>query len=150
MDALEAVGQRQGLFRLHASGLLAAVGPALHGDGFLDRACLALLWRDASLLDEVAPLGPVLHLPRGEERGPIDVGQDLGFALLHVDRSLGDGLIEVLPGAVGHTDVAREAVDLGRRLGRVSVPQGVVSVPRGCGSQCPPFPGPALPGGGCG
>lgn len=149
VDVLEAVGQRQRLFRLHGPGLLGAVRPCPQGDGFLGWARLALLQGDASpLLGEVAPLGPVFRLPRGEEGDPVDVGQDLGLALLHVDRGLGDGLIEVLPRAVAQADVAREAVDLGRR--RVSVPRRVVSVSRGPGSQHPPFSGPALYGGGCG
>ena len=123
MNALEAVGQRQGLFCLHASGLLGAAGPFSRGDSLLGRAWLALLGRDASLLGGLAPLGPVLRLPHGEEGDAVDVGQDLGFAFLHVDCGLGDGLIEVLPRAVGHADVAREAVDLGRWLGRMSVPR---------------------------
>lgn len=151
VEALEAVGHRQGLFRLHASGLLAAVRPCPRGSSLPGRARLALLGGDASpLLGGLAPLGPVLRLPHGEEGDPIDVGQDLGFALLHVDRGLGDCLIEVLPRAVGHADVAREAVDLGRRLCGVPVPQRVVSVSRGHGSKRPPSCRPALFGRGCG
>lgn len=155
MDVLEAILQGWGLLCLHASGLLTAGLPScLRGHSFLDGAWLALatrplLWRDASpLLREIALLGPIFRFSHGEERDSINVGQDPGFPLLHIDRGLGDGLVELLPGAVGHTDVAREAVDLGRRLCRMSVPQQVVSISRGHGS--PPFPRPALLGGGGG
>lgn len=157
MNVLEAILQWWDLLCLHASGLLTAGLPScLRGHSFLDGAWLALathslLWRDASpLFREITLLGPIFRFSHGEERDSINVGQDPGFPLLHVDRSLGDGLVELLPGAVGHTDVAGEAVDLGRRLGRVSVPQQVVSISRGHGSQCPPLSRPALLGGGGG
>lgn len=157
MDVLEAILQWWGVLCLHASGLLTAGrSSCLCRHSFLDGAWLALatrplLWRDASLLlREITLLGPILPFSHGEEGDSVNVGQDPGFPLLHVDRGLGDGLVELLPGAVGHTDVAREAVDLGCGLCRMSVPQQVVSVSRGHGSQRPPFSRPALLGGGGG
>lgn len=68
-------------------------------------------------------LWAVLRLPKERKETPWIAGQDLGFALLHADCGLGDGLIEVLPRAVGHADVARKRWDLRRWLGRMSVPR---------------------------